>query len=534
MESGPRRFELLSEIGRGSFGEVYLAQMVSVGGFKKKVALKILREDIEGADDAARRLRDEARLLGRLRHPNIVQVDDLVRLEGRWAVLMEHIEGHDLVAILTALDPSGEVFPTVAALEVVAAIADALSAAYSGRSSDGTPLRVVHRDIKPSNVRLTERGEVKVLDFGIAWASFDDREAATGTVRFGSLPYMAPERLLSGVDLPEGDIYSLGCILYEMIVKTRLGRAPLTEHEHLAQKMQAQEAVRQLRPEARGVDALLGEMLAFHTEERPSAGRVARRARDLARAIHGEDLQSFARRYVPRIHHWVKTESRPASGVLSESSAAVSTLALGGENKRPWLLPVLTGLLGAAVAGTLMTLYVADLTAPQHTASSSAQAHPIEPPADEALAGADGATPALAGSDSAAPGDEPPRDAARPRQADTGADVKTAPSTNETENKTENTEATQEPATPPPTDEHHGPPERLRAVKISVPDAAALTATCGDRSSQGTTTVLLRGVPAGRCLIQATFGEQKYTADVAVYDAVGLSCALEAGVLVCS
>jgi len=150
-----RSFELQRELGDGAFGTVSLADMLSLGGFRKEVALKLLKPDWDAASDAARRLRDEARLLGRLRHRHIVKVDDLVRLEGRWAVVMEYVPGVDLERLLAWANETAESVPPAAALEITGAMAQALDAAWNGPGDQGSALRVVHRDIKPSNVRLT-------------------------------------------------------------------------------------------------------------------------------------------------------------------------------------------------------------------------------------------------------------------------------------------------------------------------------------------------------------------------------------------
>ena len=203
VSSAPRRrFELLRELGSGTFGTVYLADMQSLGGFKKRVALKVLNSQWDDGSDAGRRLRDEARLLGRLRHRCIVSVDDLIRIDGRWGVVMEYIAGADLEHLVNSARDQQQPISQAAALEICAAIAEALHAAYAGDGHDAEALEVVHRDIKPSNVLLTAGGDVKVLDFGIALASFDEREAQTGRVRYGSIPYMAPERILGEPETP--------------------------------------------------------------------------------------------------------------------------------------------------------------------------------------------------------------------------------------------------------------------------------------------------------------------------------------------
>ena len=152
-----RRYEVLGVLGRGGFGTVYRAQLLGQGGFRKAVALKVLNPDMTGVAEVASRLRDEARILGLVRHRALVQVDGLVQLDGRWAVVMEYVPGVDLRVLLR-----GGPVPVGPALEVAGEVAGALNAAYSAKGPDGSPLRLLHRDIKPGNVLVTAMGEVKV------------------------------------------------------------------------------------------------------------------------------------------------------------------------------------------------------------------------------------------------------------------------------------------------------------------------------------------------------------------------------------
>jgi serine/threonine-protein kinase len=196
---GGRRFHIHACLGRGGFGEVYRATMSSSGGVRTEVAVKVLREDIDPGSEALKRLRDEGRLLGALRHPAILRVHDLVLLEGRVALVTEFVEGQDLDGCLSVRGVAGdEAMPIRAVVAVVGEVASALEAAWSSVSPFGNvPIRLVHRDVKPANVRIGRHGEVKLLDFGIARATNVAREAQTATnSMMGSYLYMAPERFL--------------------------------------------------------------------------------------------------------------------------------------------------------------------------------------------------------------------------------------------------------------------------------------------------------------------------------------------------
>lgn len=365
MARTSRKFHLKRELGTGSFGTVYLAEMVSAGDFKKQVAVKVLKPEVESTADAARRLRDEARMLGRLRHRNIVQVDDLVRLEGRWAVVMEHVEGPDLIAVLTAAGMAEGAYPVRAALETMAQVARALDAAYDGTSTvGGRSLRLIHRDIKPSNLKLTADGDVKVLDFGIARADFSEREARTGSMRFGSVPYMAPERFLGEPEVHAGDVYSMGCVLFELLEGKRVGQLPLDEIEREGVLDEKLAGVDERLPR---VATLLREMLAWAPEERPAALEVANRLQRLAERHDSETLHSFARRFVPKVGLYVLDGSRDVDGLLEEEVDTLAVVAAEVEAlptsaitpvatpASPWRWPLI-GLLLAAL-GVLIGWY---------------------------------------------------------------------------------------------------------------------------------------------------------------------------------
>ncbi len=274
---------------------MYRADLLGEGGFTRKVALKVLNADMVGVEDVAHRLRDEARLLGLLRHRAIVQVDGLVLLNDRWTVVMEYIEGSDLQRLLRASGP----MPLGCALEVISEVASALDIAYATPGPNGVPLHLLHRDIKPPNILLTAAGEIKVLDFGIARAEFSGREAQTKSVLYGSIGYMAPERM-EFEELPAGDVYALGTVLFELLDGAPLGKSSINPQKHAAH---IDASLQRLWKKIPAVPAefpeLLRSMLAYEPDERPTAREVERRCRALRSQATDPWLRDWAEKVLP-------------------------------------------------------------------------------------------------------------------------------------------------------------------------------------------------------------------------------------------
>jgi serine/threonine protein kinase len=287
-----RRYRILEVLGSGGFGTVYRAEMLTHSGLRREVALKVLNEQTAGDEEAARRLRDEARILGTLNHFGIVRVDDLLQLDGRWTMVMELVRGWDCEKLL------GEygVFPTSVSLDIVAGVARTLHAVSKAHGPEGQPLELVHRDVKPANILLTVSGAPKLLDFGVARAQVTARESDTQQAYvMGSLPYLAPERY-GFEDLPAGDVYALGCVLYELLLGERFGRTRPSHAKHVKKLREAlHKAWDRVEPEAReGVLQVLAETLAYEPEARPAPRDLAARIEEIRHKVRGPRLADWA------------------------------------------------------------------------------------------------------------------------------------------------------------------------------------------------------------------------------------------------
>ena len=303
-QESAREFEVRRELDRGGFGSVYQVLVRHKDGFSHVAAVKLLHSKWSDNEEIACRMRDEARLLGLLRHRNIVHVMDLTSIDGRTAIVMEYLEAIHLKIAIDDLNRRGESMPVRAAVEVAASAAAALDAAFNRPPHpNAQPLRVVHRDIKPPNIKLDESGLVKVLDFGVARAEFAGRESETHQLQFGSIDYMAPERLLFEAEGPESDVYSLGSTLFEALSGEKLGRAKrvLPEHEtFISDRLSFLRAIRAVPGHgAVELEELLRKSLAFEEEERPSAQELAQSLRQFGRSLAGISLAEWAESEVP-------------------------------------------------------------------------------------------------------------------------------------------------------------------------------------------------------------------------------------------
>jgi serine/threonine-protein kinase len=212
---------LLARLAAGGMGEIFLARMEGAAGFEKLFVIKRILPHL--ADDV--RFRDmliaEARIASMMTHANICQVYELGETDGQLYIVMEYLEGTELLPLLRKRSKEAAPLELGFVGAVIQQATDGLHYAHELKDRSGAYLGIVHRDVTPSNIFLTDAGVVKVLDFGIAKVKNASAHTQTGTVK-GKYAYMAPEQLRGGALDRRADVFALGVAVYEMLALRRL------------------------------------------------------------------------------------------------------------------------------------------------------------------------------------------------------------------------------------------------------------------------------------------------------------------------
>lgn len=219
-----QRFELVSTLGRGGMAEVFLGWMHSVGGLRRKVAIKrILPELIQKQSKLFQQMFvDEARLAFQLEHDNIVRVYDVGQTANTFFIVMEYVEGFDLKSVMEKLRESGTIFPLGVAIYITLQVCAGLGYAHTLSDAEGKPLGLIHNDISPPNVLIGRHGDVKVADFGLSDARSNDVVTPDGMIK-GKFAYISPESTKNPPQVTSrSDIFSIGIVLWEMLAGRRL------------------------------------------------------------------------------------------------------------------------------------------------------------------------------------------------------------------------------------------------------------------------------------------------------------------------
>ena len=215
------RYELIERIGVGGMAEVYRAVDRSPGASNGSVVVKTMLPHLAADAEIQRMFMAEAQLGTQFRHPNVVRVLDLGRVEGVFFLAMEHVDGCDLSRLTRRLEQQKRLLPVYDAVRIVICVLRGLHYAHTLAGTDGAPLALVHRDVTPGNILIARNGDVKLTDFGIAKAERNaDEKTQAGTMK-GKLRYMPPEQILGREDLDgRADVYAAGLVLHLLLSGT--------------------------------------------------------------------------------------------------------------------------------------------------------------------------------------------------------------------------------------------------------------------------------------------------------------------------
>ncbi len=334
-------YSILRRIGSGGMAEVYLAQQHSLD---RQVALKVLNPSLASDANYVERFQNEARAAASLVHPNIVQIYEVGQAEGIHFIAQEYVAGKNLGQLL---EREGAFQPALV-LDILRQVVSALCKAHE--------FSIVHRDIKPENLLLSNSGEVKVADFGLARVQNTDTKTLTQVgVAMGTPLYMSPEQIEGRPVDARSDIYSLGVSCYHLLS----GNPPYTGDtalaiavQHLHSTPEPLENVRHDLPSA--LARTVHQMLAKQPDARPaSPSDLLVDLRDLATNAAAEGWAESPEHW--SLSEWIATDPARSrkSEELSQYMQAEAGLEDGQRNGRRWIfglaaLVLLGGLLGAA------------------------------------------------------------------------------------------------------------------------------------------------------------------------------------------
>jgi TonB family protein len=215
------QYVLLEKIATGGMAEVWKARMRGVEGFQKIVAIKKILPHLSDNQDFIEMFIDEAKLAAQLNHNNIIHIYDLGKIQSSYYIAMEYIDGSDLKAILKKAADRDHPMSVELALFIASKIAAALDYAHRKHDFEGKEMGLVHRDVSPQNVLISEEGDIKLCDFGIAKAASKASHTQAGALK-GKLQYMSPEQAWGRQIDKRSDVFALATVLYEMLTARKL------------------------------------------------------------------------------------------------------------------------------------------------------------------------------------------------------------------------------------------------------------------------------------------------------------------------
>jgi eukaryotic-like serine/threonine-protein kinase len=219
------RYELYARIATGGMASVYFGRLIGPVGFSRTVAIKRLHPQFAQDPEFVAMFLDEARLAGRIRHPNVIPTLDVVALQDELFLVMEYVQGESLGRLVRSAALQKTSIPLPVLTTIFLNVLDGLHAAHQVTDDAGRPLGIVHRDVSPQNIIVGVDGVTRVLDFGVAKASGRVHHTKSGMTK-GKVAYMAPEQVLATSELTRAaDVYGASVCLWEALTGKRLFQA---------------------------------------------------------------------------------------------------------------------------------------------------------------------------------------------------------------------------------------------------------------------------------------------------------------------
>jgi len=291
------KYRLIRRIAVGGMAEVMLARSSSIGGFEKILAIKRMHPRMSSHQGFVSLFIEEAKMWVALNHPNIVQVFDFGRVDDNYYIAMEFVDGMDLATIASRARHRGFSLDAAACLYIMKCVFEGIAYAHNKRDRSGKPAGIIHRDISPHNILVSFEGQVKISDFGIAKAVDELERLEKGEV-VGKVAYISPEQAQGQVITTQGDIWSGGVVLYELLSNKRLFSRD-TDRETLQAVANYQvESLLKFNPQLPGaLDTIVQHILSRKVDERATS------AREIAEA-----LNDILGAYFPRMNEFRLSE----------------------------------------------------------------------------------------------------------------------------------------------------------------------------------------------------------------------------------
>ena len=383
------KYTLDRRLGGGGMAEVFRARLHGPEGFEKDIALKLILPHFSSEPEFVEMFIREATLAAKLDHANIVRIHEFDQVEGRYYIAMELVDGKDLRRIKARSKELDRPLSVAEAVAIAREVCQGLAFAH-GELTPNTP-QVIHRDISPHNIIVSKAGEVKITDFGIAKLASGAGVTKTGVVK-GKASYMSPEQARGEPVDKRSDLFSLGCVLWELLT----GRRLFTGESDMAIMRKIQQGP--IDPPSKhnndvgeDLDKIVLKLLARDPDQRhPDASQAASALDKLEVPRHSTMLVDLYRELFAEEPEG--TGRLPSTGTSTQASgvptASAEMAAPERKSRRLWLLPGIAAAIVVTVLVILLPRFFSEpdrMPAPKIEPAIKAPEPDPEPPIGEGI-----------------------------------------------------------------------------------------------------------------------------------------------------